>query len=65
MSGISGEVQGFFRRIGITGQLAGLIMIIFGALVIVFPWLIAWLVGLFLIVAGVIQLVGHVGAPGR
>lgn len=62
-SGIGGEAQGFFRRIGITGQLAGILMVIFGIMVIVFPLLIAWLIGLYLIVAGILQLAGHVRAP--
>ncbi len=65
MAEFGAEAQGFFRRLGITGQVAAVLMIVFGIMVIVMPVLIAWLLGLYLILAGVIQLVGHVGMPRR
>jgi uncharacterized membrane protein HdeD (DUF308 family) len=48
------------KRIGITGLAAAILMIIFGILVIVFPDLVAWLVGIYLIVVGVVKLVGYI-----
>jgi len=50
------------KRIGITGMAAAILMIIFGILVIVFPDLVAWLVGIYLIVVGVVKLVGHISS---
>jgi len=50
------------KRIGITGLAAAILMIIFGILVIVFPDLVAWLVGIYLIVVGVVKLVGHISS---
>ena len=58
------EVQAFFRRRGISLEVAALLMILFGALIIAFPGLVALLVGLYLIVAGVVTLVGHLRKPG-
>jgi len=46
-------------KFGITGTVAAIIMIIFGILVIVFPSLIAWIIGLYLIIVGIINLMGH------
>lgn len=47
-------------KFGITGMVAAIIMIIFGILVIVFPNLIAWIIGLYLIIVGIINLMGHI-----
>ncbi|MFQ6012548.1 MAG: hypothetical protein ACE5LS_02765 [Thermoplasmata archaeon] len=57
------EIQGFFRRRGISLEIAALLMILFGMLIIVFPELVAVLVGLYLIVAGVVTLLGHLSVP--
>ncbi len=57
------ELTGLFRRMGLSVEIAAILMILFGALVIVFPDLVAILVGLYLIVAGVVMLVGHIGQP--
>ncbi len=48
---------------GISCEIAAVVMVVFGVLVIVFPALIAWLVGLFLMVAGVVTLAGRAGSP--
>ena len=48
-------------KLGITGMVAAILTIVFGILVIVFPDLIAWLVGIYLIVVGLIDLIGHLG----
>ncbi|MBI4021529.1 MAG: DUF3096 domain-containing protein [Candidatus Aenigmarchaeota archaeon] len=42
----------------IAGQHAALLSIVFGILVIVFPNLLSWLVGLFLILWGILELTG-------
>lgn len=55
---IKTEVDKIFRKIGISGQIAALVMIIFGIVVILFPSLISWLIGLFLIIMGIITLIG-------
>ena len=49
------------EKLGITGMVAAVLTIVFGILVIVFPDLIAWLVGIYLIVVGLIDLIGHLG----
>lgn len=46
------------KRMGVTGAAAAVLMIIFGVLVISFPNLISWLVGIYLIVVGLMNLVG-------
>ncbi len=48
------------KRFGLTGTLAAVLMIIFGILVIIFPDLIAWIVGLYLIVVGIVSLLGSI-----
>lgn len=67
MSGglVPAELQGFFRRRGVSLEIAALLMILFGVLVIVFRDFVWLLVGLYLIVAGIITLLGHVSGPGR
>ena len=50
------------KRIGFTGLTAAVLMIVFGALVIAFPHLISWLVGIYLIVVGVVNLLGYMMA---
>jgi hypothetical protein len=47
-----------FRKIGISGQIAAIVMIAFGIIVILFPDLISWLIGIFLILIGLITLIG-------
>ena len=49
------------EKLGVTGMVAAILTIIFGILVIVFPDLIAWLVGIYLIIVGLIDLIGHLG----
>lgn len=41
----------------ISGTITGILLIIFGVLVLVFPHLLQWLVGLFFIVAGILALI--------
>ncbi len=67
MSGglIPSELKTFFRRRGISLEIAALLMVLFGVLIIVFPSLVALLVGSYLVVAGIITLLGHVIWPGR
>lgn len=62
---VPAELQGLFRRRGISLEIAALLMILFGVLVIVFRDLVWLIVGLYLIVAGMITLLGHVGGPER
>ena len=52
------------KRFGFTGTLAAVLMIIFGILVIIFPDLIAWIVGLYLIITGIVHLIGSAGVRG-
>lgn len=47
------------KKMGVTGLAAAVLMIIFGALVIAFPHLIAWLLGIYLIVVGALNLAGE------
>ncbi|MFQ5871462.1 MAG: hypothetical protein ACE5IB_04825, partial [Candidatus Geothermarchaeales archaeon] len=62
---IPGELRVFLRRRGISIEIAALLMIVFGVLIIIIPDLVALLVGSYLVVAGLITLVGHIGRPGR
>ena len=48
------------KKIGITGLTAAILMIVFGILVIVFPSLIAWIVGIYLVVVGLVNLIGEI-----
>lgn len=62
------EIQRLGGRLGLSGTAVAVLMVVFGVLVIVFPELIAWLVGGYLIAAGAIHLAGHVAAeaaPGE
>jgi uncharacterized membrane protein HdeD (DUF308 family) len=56
---VEADVESVLAKFGITGMVAAIIMIVFGILVIIFPHLIAWIVGLYLIVVGLINLMGH------
>jgi len=47
------------KKVGVQGLAAAILMIIFGALIIVFPALISWLVGIYLIVVGALNLAGE------
>lgn len=55
---IQSEVDHMFRRVGITGQAAAILMVVFGVLILVFPELVGILVGVYLIVVGLLQLLG-------
>lgn len=57
------ELHDFFRRRGISIQVAAVLMIVFGVLIILFPGLVALLVGLYLIFAGVVTLLGYIWKP--
>ncbi len=47
-------------KVGITGMVAAVLMIVFGILVIAFQALIAWIIGLYLIITGIVNLIGHI-----
>jgi uncharacterized membrane protein HdeD (DUF308 family) len=53
------EPEKMLKKMGVTGLTAAILMIIFGILVIAFPNLISWLVGIYLIVVGIVNLIGH------
>jgi protein-S-isoprenylcysteine O-methyltransferase Ste14 len=55
-------VQRAFRRLGITGQAASGLMVLFGVLVLVYPNLTDMLLGAFFIVTGLVQLGGSIFA---
>ena len=59
------ELRGVFRRMGISLEIAAALMILFGILIIVFRALVALLVGLYLVVAGIVTLLGQIGGPKR
>jgi uncharacterized membrane protein HdeD (DUF308 family) len=56
---LDSEMERMFRRFGITGQAAAVLMVVFGILIIVLPALVAYLVGVYLIVVGILQLMNH------
>jgi uncharacterized membrane protein HdeD (DUF308 family) len=47
------------KRMRVTELTPAVLMIVFGALVIAFPNLIAWLVGIYLIIVGAVNLFDH------
>lgn len=49
-------IDSTFDRFGIGATVGAVLMIVFGVLVIAFPELIAWLVGGYLLIAGVVKL---------
>jgi len=53
---LSEEIQKGLKRIGVTVSkpILAIIAIIFGILVIVFPDLLQWIVGLYLIISGIL-----------
>ncbi len=59
------EMKVFLRRRGISLEIAALLMILFGVLVIVFPSLVAILIGVYLVIAGLLTLLGRVIWPAR
>lgn len=54
-------VEKGLKKIGVTVSkpILALICIIFGLIVIVFPHLIAWIIGLFLIIQGILMLTDY------
>ena len=58
---MSGMVEKGLKRIGITVSkpILAIICILFGVLVIVFPDLLEWIVGLFLIIQGILLLTDY------
>jgi uncharacterized membrane protein HdeD (DUF308 family) len=60
-------VEKGLKRIGITVSkpVLAIICIIFGVLVIVFPDLLEWIVGLFLIIQGVLLLTDYLELRGK
>ncbi|MBN1191504.1 MAG: DUF3096 domain-containing protein [Dehalococcoidales bacterium] len=45
---------------GITGIIGGILAILFGLVIIVKPKLIAWLVGIYFIIMGVLAIIGAI-----
>ena len=64
---MSGVVEKGLKRIGITVSkpVLAIICIIFGVFVIVFPDLLEWIVGLFLIIQGVLLLTDYLEVRGK
>ncbi|MDH5390721.1 MAG: DUF3096 domain-containing protein [Candidatus Bathyarchaeota archaeon] len=60
-------VEKGLKRIGITVSkpILAIICIIFGVLVIVFPTLLEWIVGLFLIIQGILLLTDYLELRGK
>ena len=54
------NVEKMLAKVGITGMVAAVLMIVFGILVIAFSHLIAWIIGLYLIITGIVNLIGHI-----
>lgn len=56
------SVDGAVRRMGLATEVAAILMVLFGVLIIVFPALVAWILGLLLVLVGVVLLVSHLDA---
>jgi len=64
---LTGEVEKGLKRIGVTMSkpLLALIAIVFGLLVIAFPDLLQWIVGLYFIIQGILFLLDYYELRGR
>lgn len=61
-SPFTASVDGAVRRMGLATEVAAILMVLFGVLIIVFPALVAWILGLLLVLVGVVLLVSHLDA---
>lgn len=59
---IDDTVGKIFGKLGITGMIAAIVTIIFGVIVLLEIVTIELIVGLYLIIVGVIQLIGYIPA---
>ncbi len=57
---VDDAVGNIFGKLGITGMAAAIITIIFGIVVIIYDEFLALIIGLYLIIIGVIQLVQYI-----
>jgi uncharacterized membrane protein HdeD (DUF308 family) len=64
---MTGEVEKGLKRIGVTMSkpVLALIAIVFGLLVIAFPDLLQWIVGLYFIIQGILFLLDYYELRGR
>ncbi len=64
---MTGEVEKGLKRIGVTVSkpVLALIAIVFGLLVIAFPDLLQWIVGLYFIIQGILFLLDYYELRGR
>jgi len=64
---VGAMVEKGLKRIGITVSkpVLAIICIVFGVLVIVFPDLLEWIVGLFLIIQGILLLTDYLELRGK
>jgi uncharacterized membrane protein HdeD (DUF308 family) len=64
---LTGEVEKGLKRIGVTVSkpVLALIAIVFGLLVIAFPDLLQWIVGLYFIIQGILFLLDYYELRGR
>jgi uncharacterized membrane protein HdeD (DUF308 family) len=46
--------------LGITGLIGGILAILFGIIIIIRPKIVAWLVGIYLIIMGILAIIGAV-----
>jgi uncharacterized membrane protein HdeD (DUF308 family) len=56
---VESDPQKLLAKYGITGQAAAILMIVFGVLIIVVRDLLWLLIGFYLIIVGLINLIGH------
>jgi uncharacterized membrane protein HdeD (DUF308 family) len=64
---LTGEVEKGLKKIGVTVSkpVLALIAIVFGLLVIAFPDLLQWIVGLYFIIQGILFLLDYYELRGR
>lgn len=60
-----GEMGKTFSQINISESILAILAIVFGILIIAFPWLIAYIIGTFLIVEGILLLIKYVEKQRR
>lgn len=60
-----GKVGTTLEKLNISESILAIIAIVFGILVIAFPWLISYIIGIFLIIEGILLLVKYLEKQSR
>jgi len=59
---VEADPEKMLAKMGMTGQVAAIVMIIFGILILIWNDLVAVFIGLYLLIVGFINLMGHMNS---